>query len=166
MSLGVTPIKQRTGRPVRLSADGYPERPPIGITVAWNSVTPAAIDTKIIADDTQVYVGERVLRVGTLMVKITSGQDSGKYGPFKADATDGRQSVTRGDCMLVDYTIKQGETSVWNSNLDNDHIGGVTGGMVWRQRLKIQGNLEGVGTDPTFDQIKDAFPRLEFSPVE
>jgi hypothetical protein len=37
---------------------------------------------------------QKILQPGTVMAKITSGGDSGKIGPFQADATDGRQTLT------------------------------------------------------------------------
>jgi hypothetical protein len=37
--------------------------------------------------------GNRVLQSGTVMAKATSGPDSGKIGPYKLDATDGRQTA-------------------------------------------------------------------------
>lgn len=35
----------------------------------------------------------KILQPGTAMAKITSGADSGKVGPFSAQATDGRQTL-------------------------------------------------------------------------
>jgi len=35
----------------------------------------------------------KILQPGTVMAKITSGPDSGKIGPFQAEATDGRQTA-------------------------------------------------------------------------
>lgn len=37
---------------------------------------------------------EKVLQSGEVLAKITSGGESGKVGPFQADATDGRQTLT------------------------------------------------------------------------
>lgn len=56
----------------------------ISYTVAAASVVAATIDT---------FTGQKVLQPGTVMAKITSGGDSGKIGPFNADATDGRQTL-------------------------------------------------------------------------
>lgn len=35
----------------------------------------------------------KILQPGTVMAKITSGADTGKIGPFSAQATDGRQTA-------------------------------------------------------------------------
>jgi hypothetical protein len=37
--------------------------------------------------------GQKILKPGTVMAKITTGGDAGKIGPFSAAATDGRQTV-------------------------------------------------------------------------
>lgn len=37
--------------------------------------------------------GQKILKPGTVMAKITSGGDAGKIGPFSAAATDGRQTL-------------------------------------------------------------------------
>jgi hypothetical protein len=37
--------------------------------------------------------GQKILKPGTVMAKITSTADSGKIGPFSAAATDGRQTL-------------------------------------------------------------------------
>jgi len=52
-------------------------------TVAKSSVPAVAVDG----------VNQKVLQPGTVMAKITSGNDSGKIGPFSAAASDGRQTA-------------------------------------------------------------------------
>ncbi|HEY6021690.1 MAG TPA: hypothetical protein VIY48_18030 [Candidatus Paceibacterota bacterium] len=44
---------------------------------------------------------QKIVQPGTVMAKITSGGDSGKVGPFQANATDGRQTAANivGLCM-------------------------------------------------------------------
>lgn len=37
--------------------------------------------------------GQKILKPGTVLAKITSGGESGKVGPFQAGATDGRQTA-------------------------------------------------------------------------
>lgn len=56
----------------------------ISYTVAKGSVPATTIDG---------HSGQKVLQPGTVMAKITSGGDTGKIGPFSADASDGRQTL-------------------------------------------------------------------------
>ncbi len=53
-------------------------------TVAASTVPAVTVDG---------YAGQKVLQPGTVMAKITSGPDIGKIGPFRAGATDGRQTL-------------------------------------------------------------------------
>lgn len=39
------------------------------------------------------HAGQKILKPGTVMAKITSGADIGKVGPFQAGVTDGRQTL-------------------------------------------------------------------------
>ena len=49
------------------------------------------------------YTDQKVLQPGTLIAKITSGPDSGKYGVFDFGATDGRQ--TAANLVGIDQTF-------------------------------------------------------------
>ena len=53
-------------------------------TVAASTVPARTIDGN---------AGQKVLKAGTVMAKITSGPEAGKVGPFQAGATDGREAV-------------------------------------------------------------------------
>jgi len=53
-------------------------------TVAASTVPARTIDGN---------AGQKVLKKGTVMAKITSGTDIGKVGPFQASVTDGRQTL-------------------------------------------------------------------------
>lgn len=53
-------------------------------TVAKDSVTAETIDGA--AD-------QKILQTGELIAKITSGAEAGKFGPFQAGVTDGRQTA-------------------------------------------------------------------------
>jgi hypothetical protein len=59
--------------------------------------------------------GNKVLQSGTVMALITSGGDSGKIGPYSADATDGRQTSTNivGVCdSFFPYQLLRGDREV------------------------------------------------------
>jgi hypothetical protein len=63
-----------------------------GITVAQSTV---AADAN----------GDRVVDAGTFMAKITSGDDTGKYGPYSSTATDGRQTPSRDDSGYLPESV-------------------------------------------------------------
>lgn len=47
----------------------------------------------VVAETIDGATDQKVLQSGELIAKITSGADSGKYGPFQAGVTDGRQTA-------------------------------------------------------------------------
>ncbi len=49
----------------------------------------STVPTETVGDST----GQKILQPGTVLAKITSGGDSGKVGPFSAQASDGRQTL-------------------------------------------------------------------------
>lgn len=53
-------------------------------TVAASTVPARTIDG---------HAGQKVLKAGTVMAKITSGGEAGKIGPFQAGVADGRQTA-------------------------------------------------------------------------
>jgi hypothetical protein len=53
-------------------------------TVAASTVPARTIDG---------VAGQKILQPGTVLAKITSGDDAGKVGPFQAGVTDGRQTA-------------------------------------------------------------------------
>ncbi len=70
---GRTQLKQKTGRPVRVCAGGYPEVLAIGVTVAWELVDAETTDITL-DDDTPVFAGEKYIRYGTVMVPVTTSE--------------------------------------------------------------------------------------------
>jgi len=156
--IGKTVLSQRAGRPVRLSADGYPEWKPVGVTVAWELITAAAAPATL-ADGTTVAVGEKVIEVGTPMVRVTSGPGAGKYAPVVTTNANGQQTLTRGEIGLLDNTIKQTETAFMGINLNNELTGLIEGGLVWKQRLKVGG-----AGQATQAALLAAMPRITITP--
>jgi hypothetical protein len=82
----------------------------------------------------------------------TAGSDSnGKYGPYTSGASNGLQTLTRGECFIIDTSVKE----EW---INSDWKGGFfDGGLVWQARLLLD-----VGTAPTTSNFLAAFPRIRF----
>lgn len=56
-----------------------------------DSATVAA--TSVVAESIDGAADQKVLQTGELIAKITSGPEAGKFGPFQAGVTDGRQTA-------------------------------------------------------------------------
>jgi hypothetical protein len=79
----------------------------------------------------------------------TAGTGNGKYGPIDTTASDGRQTMTRGECFILNETVVYSE-------LGSDHPAVIEGGLVWAARL-----LVGEVTQPTLANFLTAFPAIQ-----
>lgn len=84
------------------------------------------------------------------------GTGAGKYGPYDPSATDGRQTLTRGFCFVLNTTVLEDDAK-------SDHPAAFDGGRVYRDRLLV--TKLGTGTlaiGPTFTNFEAAFPRISY----
>ena len=141
------------GSPVRVSADGSPEYKFGGVTIDWSTVAPAAADVTL---DTYVEIpsGQRGLRYGTVIAEITA---TGLYGPYDDGASDGRQTLTRGACYILDQTVLELGSIAGIPGRATNHPAVIEGGLVWRDRLVIGGD------GPSQSDFNAAFPRIRFA---
>lgn len=130
------------GRGVRASADGNPRWKTGGITVDWSTVTAVAVDTTL-ADGRIALNGQSYIRYGTVMCKITA---SGKFGPYSALASDGRELLERGNCFILN------ETAIKEQDLASDHPAVFDGGRVFEERVTDASGA------PALDDLNEAFP--------
>ena len=135
-----------TGRQLRVSADGHPRWKAGGVTIDWSTVTPVNGDTTL-PDGTVIKAGDSYIRYGTVLCRITA---SGKFGPYAAAANDGRQTLRRGDCYLVDQTFLR-------SGIHADERSVIEGGLVYLPRII---GAAGVTGNPVEADLLTAFPDL------
>ena len=117
-----------------------------GVTIDWGTVAAATTATTF-PDGVVVRVGQKALRLGTVLTRITA---SGRFGPFDADATDGRETLTLGACFVLNQTTMEMEEGA-----ATDHPGVFDGGTAWLARLAIGG-----AGQPTEAAFLAAFPRI------
>lgn len=141
------------GRQVRASAAANNEyMKPGGVTLDWSTVDPVSGSEKTLTDDRRVPVGASYLRYGTVLAKISA---SGKYGPYDSTALDGRQTLVRGECFILDETIL-------DSDPHSDYPNRVfDGGLVWLDR--VVNNADDLTLNPTRTQIETAFPNITWA---
>lgn len=131
---------------------------PGGVTIDWATVTAAAGDTTL-ADGTIVPSGQKGIQFGTILTKITSG---GKFGPYASGASDGRQTLTRGACYILNETVLQYPAGVGMPGQGaTDHPAVFDGGLVWKARLGIDAG--GTTTKPSTAAFETAFPRISYA---
>jgi hypothetical protein len=132
----------------QLLADGAPaDFKTGGLTVDWATVTAPGADVTL-PDGEVIKAGEKYIRYGETVARITA---SGKFGPHRTNANDGRELLVAGDCYVLNQTMKENDEI-------SDHPGVLDGGRVWEARL-----LAGGANMPTLAQLKAAFPRLSYA---
>ena len=147
-SYGVTTIANY-GRSIMASADGVPRWKTGGVTIDWSTVTAVAADVTL-ADGRVVKAGQKYLRYGKVLTKITTG---GKFGPYDADASDGREILARGNCFILNETV------IMDQDLASDHKAVFDGGRVFEARVT---DIVDVSThqiaNPSLADLNTAFP--------
>ena len=157
--IGRNLLNTNTGGSTRVSADGQPQYKMAGITIDWTTVAALGVDTTY--GDGGVYkAGQKVLRYGQVMTKITA---SGKFGPYDSAAVDGRQNLNRGDCFILDTTQAQYKAGSDAAGAANDQIGDcIDGGAVFIDRVLHSGvAAHSLAAGPTLAELLAAFPLLE-----
>jgi hypothetical protein len=96
----------------------------------------------------------------------TAGLSSnGKFGPYDPSATDGRQTLARGDAYILDQTWVYNPAGASFAGLGaTDTIGNVfEGGLVWFDRLLQSGAAtHTLALGPTKAEIETLFPTLRY----
>lgn len=92
-----------------------------------------------------------------------AGTSFGKYGPYDPGASDGRQTLNRGECGLLNETLLETGPMVVFSAQGTAHPGMIVGGRVWFDRL-LQSNLaaHSLALGPTRAELEAAFPELRY----
>lgn len=146
---------QTVGTSIHLIASDYHDVvwKPGGITIDWTTVTAVAGADVVLVGGTTIKIGEKYLAMGEILAKITA---SGKYGLHRTNAVDGRQTLVRGECYLLDEDWAQNATGGALVNpTATDHPPVFDTGTVWRARLQVGG-----ANQATFTQFAAAFPNV------
>jgi hypothetical protein len=258
---GRTALPNNTVQPTRVSADGSPLYKVGGVTIDWSSVTAVASTDATLTDGSVIKVGQKYLRYGQILTKITTGTtqtftgtatggtitytfvrtDNGNtvttaavsatataavllaaiqavaapgqavsasggalgtnpvivtfgtatalgtisntaatggtvtvaqttagttggfFGPYDPSASDGRQTLTRGECFILDETLLQYGSGSSLVSAVNDQVGGVfDGGRVFIDRVLHSGTASHtLALGPTKAEFLTAFPAVQ-----
>jgi len=155
--------------PTRASFDGRPQYKPGGAQIDWSVVSGGSNDATIttLGDGSKIFGTAKFLRYGQIITKITSTgtNNTGYFGPYDPAALDGRQTLTRGECYIVDETVLQYATGIAANSVVNDQIGGVfDAGTVWKDRILQSGtNTHTLAAGPTLAETNTAFPTITYA---
>ena len=156
---GRTSLSNNNIFPTRVSCDGNPSLKTAGVTIDWDSVTAVSVDTTL-ADGSIVRNGNKYLRYGQVLTMNTTSK---KYAPYDPAKTDGTQTLTRGECFILDETLLQYSSGSPLLGAVNDQTGGlVDGGPVWLARVLQAGTgSASLAAGPTLANLLTAFPSLK-----
>lgn len=92
----------------------------------------------------------------------TAGLSAGLFGPYDPAASDGRQTLTRGECYIADESILQYDTGTPLISAQNDQTGRMLeGGLVWLDRIIQSGTAtHTLALGPTKAELLAAFPMI------
>lgn len=145
-------IFENVGRSIQVTADGKPEMKAAGISIDWSTVTAVSGSDATYLDGVVVKVGEKALRYGQVVCKITA---SGKYGPYDFAAADGRQTPAHGDIFIVNETFREDEAA-------SDHPPVLYGGLLFKSRVIATSGTHSLANGPTYTELLAAMPRVQF----
>lgn len=158
-SYGPQTLSLKTSNGLRVSADGNPEWHAVGITIDWATVAAVSGSPVTLNDGLVIPIGEKYLRYGQTLIRITTG---GKWGPYDPGASDGRELLVRGAAVILDETVlEKGMVPGVSTGGATDHPGVIEGGVVWFDRVMNTGAAAHtlVG-GPTKTELLALFPRL------
>lgn len=90
-----------------------------------------------------------------------AGQSYGFYGPADTGATDGRQTLTNGECCVLNRTLLELNPLGLANPLDI--VGALDGGQVWLARLLVGAAVQAPFANfPTLANLKLALPLLRY----
>jgi hypothetical protein len=130
-----------------------PEYKPGGISVDWATVAAAGADVTW-EDGVLLEAGRKGLRYGQIMTQITA---SSKYGPYDPAAADGRQTLARGACYILDRSILEDDP------MSNHPAGAAEGGLAWKARILATTGAASLAAGPTFATLEPVVPRLRYA---
>lgn len=121
------------------------------------------------AGDVPVIVADAANLTGgvgdTFAITVANAQPGGrfgKYGPYDPAATDGRQTLTRGECFILNRTVLENGVIPGLGGGVTDHPAVFDGGPTWKARLLITPGAHSLAAGPTVAEFEAAFPRVEY----
>lgn len=85
---------------------------------------------------------------------------NGEFGPYDPGATDGRQTLTRGECYVLDETWLETPAGGTFPGLGSVELTGgvIEAGEMWQDRLIITAGAASLAAGPTIANFLAAFP--------
>lgn len=92
----------------------------------------------------------------------TAGTGQGYFGPYDPAATDGRQTLSRGQAYILNETVLENVPFGWGQP-NSDHPAVFEGGLVWKARILATVGTASLEDGPTFTNLETVFPELKYA---
>lgn len=142
-----------------------------GVTIYWGAVTAAGSDAVVLpsygsvvgtsfsdynqAADSYVTAGDKYIRLGTVLCRISGGTQAGKFAPYGSTSIGGGTLLkTKGNMYVLNRTVFEKVSG-------SDHVPVIEGGKVFKARL-VQNGTGAADTTagPTLAEFEAAFPTV------
>lgn len=142
-----------------------------GVTIYWGAVTAASVDAVILpsygsvvgtsfsdynqAADSYVTAGDKYIRLGTVLCRISGGTQAGKFAPYGSTSIGGGTLLkTKGNMYILNRTVFEKVNG-------SDHGPVIEGGKVFKARLVQNGTgAADTAAGPTLAELEAAFPTI------
>lgn len=148
------------GSGISVSADGSPVAKVAGVHLHWGGIAGLAA-ARTFKDADSVEAGEKFIRYGTIIARITAATDTtaiGKFVPLLGTGAAGQYTAYNGDAAMA-VSVAEGDVFLVNrskheNDVLSDHVEALDGGRMYKQRLFVVGYGDGTGGYP--DAATDA----------
>lgn len=167
-------VIEKVGSRYSVSADGNPDVKAAGVTVAWATITAASVDAVVLPSygstvntafsdynqgaDSYVTAGEKYLRLGTVLCKISGGTYAGKFAPYGTAGGSlggGTLLKTKGNMYILNRTVFEKDSG-------SDHSPVIEGGKIWKARVVGFAGSADTSAGPTTAEFEAAFPNCMY----
>lgn len=93
---------------------------------------------------------------GAFTTTTPAPADAGNFGPYDPAATDGRQTLTRGDCFIVNETMLESQDG------ESNHPAVFDGGRARKAMILMTAGTHSLAAGPTVAEFETAFPRIGY----
>lgn len=163
-------VIEKVGSRYSVSAEGQPKSKVAGVSIAWATVTAAGADAVVLPSygstvntsfsdynqgaDSYVEAGEKYLRLGTVLCRISGGTYAGKFAPYGTAGGSlggGTLLKTKGNMYILDRTVFEKDSG-------SDHYPVIEGGRIWKARVVGFAGSADTAAGPTTAEFEAAFP--------
>lgn len=99
----------------------------------------------------------------TIATSTAGNANNGMYGPYDSAASDGRQTLTRGDCYILNESVLESGVIPGLQTQATNHPAVIEGGLVWKDRILMTTGTHSLAVGPTVTEFLAAFPRIRFA---